>query len=336
MPWSSQVLEQGVVRGERAGPDVGGPVGPAAAGQDGLGVGERLAVAEGAAEAALALHLDDQGGQTRQRAAIRASVALTVVLPTPPFPATMKSRAWAQNSPGSTHSPSGGPLIRRVLMVVCLLGAMATAPAWPRAPMPRTAPGRLSPRAATPDAAVVRGHIDVIQLNGLIDPIEADFVSQSIAPGRERWGPGPRHPAEQHRRGAVPEQPRAPWPSRVARSTVPVAIWVGPERQPGLRCRPTPFSGRRRFEGWRRGPGSATPRRCSRVLPTPWPGGPSGRPQPSPARSPPSAPRPWAISSSAWTARPSTARRPAHRRGRTRARTASLAGARRWTPISRS
>ena len=43
-----QVLEQGVVGGHGAGPDVGRAVGPAAAGQDRLGVGQGLGVAESA------------------------------------------------------------------------------------------------------------------------------------------------------------------------------------------------------------------------------------------------------------------------------------------------
>ena len=32
---------------------------------------------------------------------MRARAALTVVLPTPPFPATMSTRAWVQNPTGS-------------------------------------------------------------------------------------------------------------------------------------------------------------------------------------------------------------------------------------------
>ena len=75
-----------------------------------LVVVERCRPSEGGAEAALALDLDDQGLADRRRAAIRASAALTVVLPTPPFPATMITRAWAQNRAGSTscadYSPS--------------------------------------------------------------------------------------------------------------------------------------------------------------------------------------------------------------------------------------
>src|ERR1700738_395686 len=96
-------------------------------------------------------------------AAIRASAALTVVLPTPPFPATMSSRAWPQNAPGSTHSPSGGRLIRRVLTVVWLLGAALT----------------VGQHAASA-APAVRSHVDVIQLSGLIDPVEADFLSHAV------------------------------------------------------------------------------------------------------------------------------------------------------------
>src|SRR5437588_8035173 len=45
------------------------------------------------------------------RAAMRANAPLTVVLPTPPFPATMSRRAWVQN-------PATSILTRRLLTAV--------------------------------------------------------------------------------------------------------------------------------------------------------------------------------------------------------------------------
>src|ERR1700686_2760889 len=66
-------------------------------------------------------------------------------------------------------------------MVLCLLGVIAAAGglgervagAAPSAPL-------RAPTVATTDATVARGHIAVIQLNGLIDPIGAAFARQAI------------------------------------------------------------------------------------------------------------------------------------------------------------
>ncbi|HEY2303949.1 MAG TPA: NfeD family protein [Acidimicrobiales bacterium] len=88
-------------------------------------------------------------------------------------------------------------------------------------------PRAIVPVPATPDAAVVRGHIDVIQLNGLIDPIEADFVSQSIAQA-ESGGALALVIQLSSTGGVLSQSSLSSLESRVARSTVPVAIWVGP------------------------------------------------------------------------------------------------------------
>ena len=48
-------------------------------------------------EARLALDLDDQHGHAGPSSSHGDSVAVTVVLPTPPLPATITTRDWEQN-----------------------------------------------------------------------------------------------------------------------------------------------------------------------------------------------------------------------------------------------
>src|SRR5690349_3543736 len=85
---------------------------------------------------------------------MRASAALTVVLPTPPFPATMSTRVWRQNPATSMRSRT---LVTTLLTLVAL--AFAAGPAAAAAP---------------------RHHVDVIEVNGLIDPVEADFLTRAV------------------------------------------------------------------------------------------------------------------------------------------------------------
>jgi membrane-bound serine protease (ClpP class) len=118
-------------------------------------------------------------------------------------------------------------------MVLCLLGAMAAAgglaqraEAAPDLPASTVTAGS-RPAQATTDAAVVRGHIDVIQLNGLIDPIEADFVRQAI--GKAERGGALALVVQLSSTGGVISPGRVnALASRISSSTVPVAIWVGP------------------------------------------------------------------------------------------------------------
>jgi membrane-bound serine protease (ClpP class) len=104
-------------------------------------------------------------------------------------------------------------------MVVCLLGAMAVASGLPQ--RAGAAP------AATTGAAVVRGHIDVIQINGLIDPIEANFIRQAI--GKAERGGALALVVQLSSTGGVISPSRVnALATRISDSKVPVAIWVGP------------------------------------------------------------------------------------------------------------
>ncbi len=109
-------------------------------------------------------------------------------------------------------------------MVLCLLGVMAAAGGL--AQRADAAPS-LPSSGATTDAAVVRGHIDVIQLNGLIDPIEADFVRQAIGKA-ERNGAIALVVQLSSTGGVISPTSVNALALRISSSKVPVAIWVGP------------------------------------------------------------------------------------------------------------
>jgi membrane-bound serine protease (ClpP class) len=77
---------------------------------------------------------------------------------------------------------------------------------------------------ATP---VTRGHIDVVQINGLIDPIEADFLRRSTRAAAARGAVA--LVVQLNSGGGVVSQGRIDTlTSAIADAPVPVAIWVGP------------------------------------------------------------------------------------------------------------
>src|SRR3954447_22291535 len=91
---------------------------------------------------------------------MRASAAVTVVLPTPPFPATMSRRVCEQN-------PTTSIPMRRLLTALCVLGTLVVAAA----------------SAAAADAAAAEPappHVDVVTVSGLIDPVQADFLRSAV------------------------------------------------------------------------------------------------------------------------------------------------------------
>jgi membrane-bound serine protease (ClpP class) len=89
-----------------------------------------------------------------------------------------------------------------------------------------------APRAA-PAAAAPIGHIDVVQINGLIDPIQVDFLERAVAGADEGHavalvvqldsGGGVVSPAVLHHLTAA-----------IQAAPVPVAVWVGPNRSRAL------------------------------------------------------------------------------------------------------
>src|SRR3954452_20928439 len=100
-------------------------------------------------------------------AAMTARAAVTVVLPTPPFPATMTSRLCEQKRAGSTCSfPSRRPSMRarpvpsRLAIATLLTGVVLAI----------GAPAHAAPKPT----------VDVIEVSGRVDPIVADFILDSL------------------------------------------------------------------------------------------------------------------------------------------------------------
>jgi membrane-bound serine protease (ClpP class) len=81
--------------------------------------------------------------------------------------------------------------------------------------------------AATAAPAVARAHVDVIQLTGLIDPIEADFLSHAVA-GANRGGALALIVQLDSGGGVISQAQVDALSTTISRSVVPVAVWVGP------------------------------------------------------------------------------------------------------------
>src|SRR5947209_4127210 len=142
------------------------------------------------------------------RAAMRARAAETVVLPTPPFPATMTSRDWRQNPRGSNHPPRRTS-IRRLPIVLVVLGSLVLV---------------VAPRGAV--AAAARA-VDVIEVSGRIDPIEADFVRRAVRQAER--DDDEVLVIQLDSPGDLLEGPDLDVLAfRISHARVPVAVWVGP------------------------------------------------------------------------------------------------------------
>src|SRR3954467_9845203 len=144
-----------------------------------------------------------------------ARAAVTVVLPTPPFPATMTSRLCEQKRAGSTCSfPSRRPSMRArpapsTLAIASLLTGVLLVMSAP-----------LSARAAPTQA------VDVIDVSGRIDPIVADFITDSIRTA-ERDQSEALVIQLDSQGDLLSSSQLSALTRRVADATVPVAVWVG-------------------------------------------------------------------------------------------------------------
>lgn len=94
-------------------------------------------------------------------------------------------------------------------MVLIVLGAVVAAPAYQAAAAPST------------------GHIDVVQVNGLIDPIQADFLRHALA-GASRSGAVALVVQLSSGGGVISPSAVDHLASDIAHARVPVAFWVGP------------------------------------------------------------------------------------------------------------
>ena len=78
-----------------------------------------------------------------------------------------------------------------------------------------------------PAAAQGRSHVDVIEVSGLVDPVQADFVSDAVA-GAEQGGAEALVVHLDSDGGVIGGEELDVLARRVAGADVPVAIWVGP------------------------------------------------------------------------------------------------------------
>ncbi|MDQ6617401.1 MAG: hypothetical protein M3083_22305 [Actinomycetota bacterium] len=97
---------------------------------------------------------------------------------------------------------------------------------------PGNAP-RAAPRAALPAVITPTGHIDVVQINGLIDPIQVDFLHRAIASANQ--GSAVALVVQLDSGGGVVSPPVLHrLTDAIATAPVPVAVWVGPSRTRAL------------------------------------------------------------------------------------------------------
>src|SRR5437588_1168811 len=150
--------------------------------------------------------------ESPHRAAIRAKAAVTVVLPTPPFPATMTSPVCEQKRAGSTRSFLGGSSIRsRPAVSTLAIASLCLGLWWPAS------------AGATPPA----GGIDVIEVSGSIDPVVRDFIADSLR--RAERAASVALVVQLDSGGTLLSAAELDaLDSELARARVPVAVWVGP------------------------------------------------------------------------------------------------------------
>ena len=97
IPWSARYSSRASSGVMPPGPRPNRRSGPRLGQLADFAVAEGAGVAEGGGHPGFALELDHQDASPA-RAAIRASAAVIVVLPTPPLPATTSTRLWRQNA----------------------------------------------------------------------------------------------------------------------------------------------------------------------------------------------------------------------------------------------
>jgi len=90
---------------------------------------------------------------------------------------------------------------------------------------------------ASPQGAGGRSHVDVVEVVGLIDPIQVDFIRSAVGDA-EKDGAEAVVVQMNSGGGVVPERRLETLAERLRTSRVPVAIWVGPN---GSRAVGPPF-----------------------------------------------------------------------------------------------
>ena len=189
-------------------------------------------------------------------AADLARTAVTVVLPTPPLPATMVTREADSSGTGSTDS--GGTFAQTS-------DRPAQRRGWRSACSPLATPRRSAPRRP-PEPST--GPVDVLQVSGLFDPIVVGAIDDAIAAIGRRRRPGAGAAGQHARRGD--RSRRHGGAARAHRGGAPPDRRVGRAvRRPAVRnARPAAGRRRRHRHGARcaRRPHrrAAEPERCAR------------------------------------------------------------------------
>ncbi len=149
------------------------------------------------------------------RAAAVASAAVTVVLPTPPLPATITTREAAQKRSRSMATDATGvPIARRLRRGVALLAIVVAVSVL-----------ALDALAGAATPPVGKRGIDVVQVEGYLDPPNVSLILDAIKASNE------------HRSTLLILQVKSDGGidtdieqvvRAIHRSRVPVAVWVGP------------------------------------------------------------------------------------------------------------
>ena len=223
-----QVLQQGVVGGEHPGAYVGrsrrAPAGDAGRPPRSRTEGVRTGPPIPLLPSTSTMSVDRPAS-----AAARAIAALTVLLPTPPFPATMSTRDAAKNCAGSMV-PSEADRAQTIhgwrpprscgALVVATLASF----------------GGVRPAAAQEDGtttttaevdASTSGFVAVVKVSGLLDPVMVDFIQQSVADAEAEGALGLVLQANSS--GVVVSDAEfAALLDQIGSADVPVDVWVGP------------------------------------------------------------------------------------------------------------
>ncbi len=149
------------------------------------------------------------------RAAAVASAAVTVVLPTPPLPATITTREAAQKRSRSMATDATGVpiarLVRRAIALLAIIIAIATIAL------------DVGAGAATPP--VGRRGIDVVQVEGYLDAPNVSLVLDAIHEANDSHATLLILQVKSN--GAIDTDINTVVRA-IRRSRVPVAVWVGP------------------------------------------------------------------------------------------------------------
>src|SRR2546423_8364835 len=145
------------------------------------------------------------------RAAATARAAAVVVLPTPPFPATMITRDEEHHSASSIASHARRPPLRRPLFAVLTLLCVAL-------------PWATSAGAAEFAKAGER-HMEVVQVEGAIDPVVAALITSSLR--RAQTNGASVVILQIDSKGALDTDP-AELLGALGGNRVPLGVWVGP------------------------------------------------------------------------------------------------------------